>query len=327
MNDLVQNKIVEQKDILKIIEILNNFHREKMEMFNKTQSEIDAEEEEYNKWRDARYSSNNFDNYPDFQSKKHTNKLVYEKFAFSFYCVDGLSYEDKTYSEAQIIMNSGYSSFERITVSLDMTWNKTYQRDDYNYSDKNNANISVSVTFREDDVYTYYSTKSADADIKFLKSEINDVFNSLKPKYSSIIARRESIKYQSTLSISYIISAAIVVIVTIFLKNSEIKFFSYWQFLAFILLALIINMFIQPQKLNSLYKQIIPKKKTVYEGKELKKVDNIKEFKSTAEVHIGSNSYKAGKRDQIVEIQKKSLSSNFFALIFCIIVIFVVCMF
>ena len=115
---------------------------------------------------------------------------------------------------------------------------------------------------------------------------------------------------------------------TIFLKRTESNIgFGWWQLVAFIALALFINMFLTPSKLNSLYKLILPKKKTVYEGKELKKVDNIKEFKSTAEVQIGKNAFKAGKREQIVEIINKSKRFNAISLVISAIIVVIICMF
>lgn len=325
MNDLVQNKIVEQKDILKIIGILNDFYQEKNEIFSKTKANIEAEEQAYAEWNKERFNSNNISAYPEFVYQTHNNKLVYQNFTFSFYCEDGLSYEDKSYSEGQIILNSGYASFEKITIRLDMTWNKTYNSRDFSYSESNNANVSVTITIREDDIYTNYTSKNADGDMKFLKSEITDVFEGLKPKYSNLISKRESIKYNSTLAYAYLMATVIITVATFVFNNSGVEFaFDWWQIIAFIPVSLVCNMFIPAKKLTNLYKLILPSKKTVYEGKELKKVDNIKEFKRTAEVHIGKNAFKAGKREQIIAIQKKSKSLNLIALVFSIVVVFVV---
>jgi len=326
VNDLVQNKVVEQKDILKIIEIINNFYKEKNEIFDKTQAEIDAEEKAYYEWSSKKYASNDIANYPEFEYKTHYNKLSHQSFTFSFYCIDGLSYEDKSFAEAQIIMASGYSSFEKITINLDMTWRKIYNAKEYGYNEKNNVNLSVYITFYEDDIYIKYNSKNADADMKYLKSEITDVFEKLDTKYSSLISKRESIKYNSTLSYAYILSAVILTIATFVLKTINITInFDWWQLLMFIPTALIINMFIPSTKLNSLYKLILPKKKTIYDGREVKKVDNVKEFKSSSEVHIGKNAFKAGKREQIEAIKKKSKSANLISLIISIIIVFVIC--
>ena len=324
MNDAVQNKIVEQKDILGIISILNNFYKEKMNIFEKTKKDIEDEEEAYADWNNKRWNSNDIANYPKFEYKTHTNKLTHESFTFSFYCVDGLTYEDKSYKEAQIIMSSGYSSFEKIVINLDMSWQKTYNSQNFTYTEKNNANVSVYITFYKDDVFTKYSTKNADGDIRYLKSEISDIFDNLKPKYSKIIAKRESIKYQSTLAYSFYAAAGLIIFLSIMFQKMEVNFgFSGWQFILFIASALVLNMFIPPTKLNSLYKQIIPKKKTIYQGTEAKKVDNIKDFKRTAEVHIGENATKSGKRKQIEEIYKKSQTANAISLFISIVIVFI----
>ena len=86
-------------------------------------------------------------------------------------------------------------------------------------------------------------------------------------------------------------------------------------------------MLVPPTSLTKLYKQIVPNKKTVYEDRELKKVDNVKDFKRTSEVHIGKNAFKAGKREQIMKIYNKSKTANPLAFIFGLLIIFVVCIF
>lgn len=328
MNDMVQNKIVEQKDIMKIINILNDFYKEKQEIFDKTKAEIELEEQEYSKWNQERYASNDFANHPKFQFKTHNNKLTYQSFTFSFHCPDGTSYEDKSYVEAQTIMASGFDNYEKISVRLDIAWHKTYNHEEFHYEDSNNAGVTAHITFYEDDVYVNYSSRNADGDMNYIKSEISDVFDSLKPKYTSIISKRESIKFKSTLSIAYFISAAILVALTFMLKSYEIVIdFKWWQLITFPILSLLLNMFIPPIRLKRLYKQIIPKQKTVYSGREVTKVDNVKEFKRTSEVQIGKSALKAGKREQIMAIYKKSKISNAVTFVLAVLVLFFICAF
>ena len=86
------------------------------------------------------------------------------------------------------LLNTKKYSFN-YEVNLDNSVNtyiiKKNDRYEYKYNDKNNANLSVSVTFMEDDVYTHYSSKNADGDMKFFKSEISDVFEKYKVCYST----------------------------------------------------------------------------------------------------------------------------------------------
>ena len=323
MNDLVQNKIVEQKDIIKIIEILNNFYKSKKEIFDNTQRAIEEEEKEYSEWNKKRYESNNFSSYPKFGYKTHTDKLTYEHFRFSLKCKDGITYDEKTYVEANKTLSSGYENVERLSITLDLSWQKTYNKDNFHYSDSDRASINVHITFHEDDVYTNYSASNADNDINFLKSEITDVFDSLKTKHTDIISQRESIKYKSTLCYSFIISAIIVAVLSI-KEGGKVISFSGWEYLVFIVLSCFINIMMPTKKLNSLYKEIIPNKKTVYENKELKKVDNVKEFMRTAEVHIGQNAFKSGKREQIEAIRKSSKTANIVCFIISVILISIV---
>ena len=320
MNDKVQNRVVKQKDIMKIINILNDFYKEKMEVFNKTKAEIEEEEREYAEWRNNKFNAENYSEYPEFQYKTHYNKLTYGTFTFTFHCIDGTTYEDKPYAEAQNILAAGFSNYEKISVRLDLSWHKTYHQEKF-FDDSNNANVSASITFFEDDVYTNYSSKNADGDMKLIKSEISDVFDSLKPKYSDIISKRESIKYQSTLTISYMLS--LVFISVIAFSGMEIEF-KWWPMIAFPILTLLINVFVPKTKMIKLYKQIIPKQKTVYANRQTLKIDNIKEYQRTSEVHIGSNATKSGKREQIEDLHSKQKSLNFIVLVFAIIALFVV---
>ena len=276
MNDFVQNKIVEQKDIIKIVDIINNFYNEKMEIFNKTKAEIEAEQEAYSEWNKKKYESANFADYPPFEYKTHTNKFTYGHLSFSFYCIDGLTYEDKSYAEAQNIMSNGYSQYEKISISLDLSWNKTYNQNDFSYSDKNNSNVGLHLTFYEDDIYISYSSKDADSDVRYLKSEISDVFDSLQPKYTKLISKRESIKYNSTLWISSIFSAIIACLTPFAVDKLGMTITFQWlPLIVYIVLIPFINMIVPSTSLSKLYKQIVQNKKTVYEDRELKKVDNV----------------------------------------------------
>ena len=320
MNDLVQNKIVEQKDIIRIIEIFNNFYKEKKEIFDNTQRAIDEEEKAYSEWNKKRYESENFSTFPKFGYKTHTDKLIHEHFRFSLKCKDGITYEEKTYAEAIKILGSGYENVERFSITLDLSWQKTYNKDNFHYSDSDRANINVHVTFHEDDVYTSYSASNADRDINFLKSEITDVFDSLKTKYTDVIAKRESIKYKSTLGYSFIIAAIICAIVSVKEAGTLLNFTG-WEYLAFIVLSLFINILMPTTKLNNLYKVIIPTKKTIYQNRELKRVDNVREYQRTAEVHIGQNAYRAGKREQIEAIQKSSKTTNLVCFVIAVVIL------
>ena len=320
MNDLVQDKVVEQKDIIKIIEIINGFYKEKKAIFEDTKRAIEEEEKAYAEWRKKKYESTNYANYPEFTVKTHANKLNYENFSFSFHCKDGITYDNKTYAEANKILASGYENVERFSITLDLSWQKTYNKDNYHYSDIDRASINVHITFHEDDIYTNYQCSNADSDINYLKSEISDVFRALKPKYSDLISKRESIKYKSTLCYSFIISAIAVVFLSLNAPEGFINFVG-WEYFAFVLISLVVNILMPTTKLNNLYKLIIPPKKTVYENKELKKVDNVKAFRSTAEVHIGINALKSGKREQIEAIAKSSKTANIVCFVIAVVIV------
>ena len=203
---------------------------------------------------------------------------------------------------------------------MNISYKKNYQANDYTYDPSNRISQDVYIKFSEDFIYYTISGENCDHEVTELKTYVLDMFDRLSPKLTTIITKRNKIKFVSTLFLAFLFSSIITALSVYFLKDTIISLnlgnLKYLTIAVYLVLSLILNAAIPPFKLSQLYSNILPKKMTHYDTskKEMVTSDNLQDFVSSPEVQIGSNAKKANIRQEITRIskQRKILAAIFF---------------
>lgn len=324
----IKNVIVEQKDIIDIINSLNDYYKVKEEIFNETDKLIKEEDDKYKEWNKLRFESDDISNYPPFKRQTFQNKRSISSLYIDISYSDGSTLSKKTPEEFMTSLTiKSFSVIDSILINLDISYQKEYNADEYITDPRNRVYQSVYLKFTEDSIYYSVSGENCDAEVTDLKLIILNKFNSLEPRLSDLITKRNKFKYRATLATSFIISTILVVILAFVCKNYitfiDIKNFKYLFYVVFVVLGLFLNSLIPPIYLTKLYSLIIPKQKQEYSSYDRKtyKVDNIKDFISYPEIQIGNNEKKAGVRQTIRKYIKKQKIKNIFCFCLSIVVI------
>lgn len=327
----IKNVIVEQNDIIKIVNYLNDYFLDKQKDFEATEALIQEEENEYKAWSQKRQELNYPDNYPEFVRKEFQNKRDYASMSVDINYKDGSSYTNKPVDEfLSSLTHHGFAIIESLSINMHITYKKYYKADDYTFDPTNRIEQDVYVRFAEEYVSYNISGSNAEAEVTTLKEYILSLFHSLQPRLSEIITKRNKIKYNSTLYISFPITAilliAAAVVLNIYIPQLNVHQYRLWLIPAYVILSFFLNVIIPPFRLMKLYSLITPKQTVVYDSytKSLENVDNIKDFVSYPEVQIGSNAKKANVRQEILKIQKKSKTKNMISFIINIILVTIV---
>lgn len=313
----IKNVIVEQKDIYDIINAFKDYYQAKQVIFDETERLVKEEEARYNEWNEARYKSDDFANYPKFERQVFQNKRTSSSLTIETEYVDGSIVSGRTIEEfMKSIANIGFEKMQAITIHMDMTYEKEHKADDYISNPQNRVMQNVYVKFREDSIYYSVSGENCPYDVDEMKRIILDKFDKLEPRLSKLITKRNTIKYFSRLSISFILSAILVgalgFVGSKYLTMIDWSMIKYALIPAYFVVSFVLNMFIPSAKLSRLYSLIIPKQKQEYSSydKAYHKVDNLKDYVSYPEIQIGSNAKKAGVRNTIKKHIEKSKMKN-----------------
>ena len=317
----IKNVIVEQKDIFNLIKYLEGYFKQKQEMLNATEIAIKEEETAYAEWSKMRFDSNYSNvpaefNYQLFHNKRETASLTLDINYIDGSAVTGKSVDDFVHSLKTI----EFSKISSITINMNIAYKKDYQANDYTYDPSNRISQDVYIKFSEDFIYYTISGENCDHEVTELKTYVLDMFDHLSPKLTSIITKRNKIKFTSTLFLAFLLSGIITSAAIYFFKETIISLnlgsLKYLTIAVYLFLALILNAIIPPFKLSQLYKNILPNKMTHYDTskKEMVTTDNLQDFVSSPEVQIGANAKKANIRHEITRISKrrKILAAIFF---------------
>ena len=324
----IKNVIVEQTDILKIVNYLNNYYLEKQKEFEATEALIKEEEAEYTAWSKRRQELNYPDNYPEFVRKEFQNKRDYASMSVDINYKDGSSYTNKPIDEfLGSLAHHGFAIIESLSINMHLAYKKYYKADDFSFDSANRIEQDVYVRFSEEYISYNISGANAEAEVTRIKEYILSLFHSLQPRLSEIITKRNKIKYNSTLYLSFSVTAILLIAAAIaintYIPQLNLQQYKLWLIPAYVVLSFFLNVIIPPFRLMKLYSLITPKQTVVYDSytKSLENVDNIKDFVSYPEVQIGSNAKKANVRQEILKIQKKSKTKNMISFIINIILV------
>lgn len=330
----IKNVIVTQKDIYDLIQTFNTYFIDKEKIFNETERLVNEEEANYKQWNDARYSSNDFANYPEFKRQVFHNKRSSSSFTINTSYVDGSNIDGKSADEfIQSVSHLGFDKMEAITINMNISYYNDYKVDDYSSDPSNRVSQDVYIKFREDSIYYTVSGENCSAAVTELKSIILNKIDSLEPRLSNLITKRKKIKYRATFYRAFILSAILVCVLAVLLKKYvtiiDLYPYRYGYFAVYLLLSLFINPLVPSAKLSKLYSLIIPKQSKEYSSydKAYHNVDNLKDFVSYPEVQIGANAKKSGVRDGIKKHIKHSKVKNIIAFILGLAGVFAVIMF
>ena len=318
----IKNVIVEQTDIYDIIRAFNDYYVKQKQEFDETDRLVEEEEAKYRQWNDARFNSASFENYPAFNRQTFKNKRTSAKLSIDTSYVDGSTVEGRTVEDFyNSIANIGFDKIDAITISMNVSYYAEYKADDYSSNPQNRISQDVFLKFRQDSIYYSVSGENCPAIVTELKHIILDKFEKLEPRLSPLITKRKKIKYASTLSVSFIISA-ILMCGAMFVADKYLSMIDWstykFSFIpAFVIVALFLNTLMPAFKLSSLYSLIIPKQSKEYSSydRSFHNVDNIKDYVSVPEIQIGANAKKAGVRKKIKDIIQNSKKKNIIAFI------------
>ena len=324
----IKNVIVEQTDIYDIIRSFNDYFLNQQQMFDETDRLINEEESKYQEWNNARFNSADYANYPAFNRQTFKNKRTNATFAIDTSYVDGSTVEGRSARDfSASIANTGFDKIEALTITMNISYYAEYKADDYSSNPQNRISQDVYIKFREDSIYYSVSGENCPTIVTDLKRIILDKFESLEPRLSSLITKRKKIKYRSTLSIAFILTALMTCAASFFAKEYltmiDWSLYKYAFIPAFVVLSFFINTLIPSFKLSSLYAFIIPKQSKEYSSydKSFHSVDNLKDYVSVPEIQIGKNANKAGVRKTIKSIIKKSKQKNIIAFVISLVIV------
>ena len=281
---------------------------------------VQEEETRYNAWNEARYKAEDFANYPAFERRTFQNKRTSAVLTIETEYVDGSSVAGRTVDEfMKSISSIGFDKMQAITIYMDISYQAEYKADDYSANPQNRIMQNVYVKFREDSIYYSVSGENCPYEVDKLKGIILEKFDNLEPRLSKLITKRNTIKYFSRLSVSFILSAILVGALGFFasryLTNFNWDVYRYALIPVYFIASFGLNVFLPSAKLSRLYSLIIPKQSKEYSSydKAYHNVDNLKDYVSYPEIHIGKNAKKAGVRTTIQKHIKKSKMRNLIA--------------
>jgi hypothetical protein len=317
----IKNVIVEQKDIFNLIKYLEGYFKNKQEMFDATEAAVKQEEAAQAEWSKQRFDPN-YTNVPEeFNYQLFHNKRDLATLTVDISYVDGSSTTGKSVAEFVHSLNTKeFQNITSLTINMNISYKRDYKANDYTYDPHNRISQDVYIKFSEDFIYYTISGENCDHEVTELKTYVLDMFDRLSPKLTTIITKRNKIKFVSTLFLAFLFSSIITALSVYFLKDTIISLnlgnLKYLTIAVYLVLSLILNAAIPPFKLSQLYSNILPKKMTHYDTskKEMVTSDNLQDFVSSPEVQIGSNAKKANIRQEITRIskQRKILAAIFF---------------
>jgi len=318
----IKNVIVKQTDIYDIIKSFNEYFTTQQKIFDETERLVKEEEEKYNEWHKARFSSDDYANFPEFKRQTFKNKVMTASLTIDTTYIDGSSVTGKSSNEfIQSVAHLGFDKMEAITINMNISYMAEYKADDYSSNPGNRISQDVYIKFKEDSIYYSVSGENCSATVTDLKNIILNKFDSLEPRLSKLITNRKKIKYRATLHLSMILSA-VLICALMYVAKQYVTFVDLSPYkLAFIpaylIVAFLINTMIPSAKLSRLYSLIIPKQIKEYSSydKAYHNTDNVKDFVSYPEVQIGKSAKKAGVRETIKKHIKKSKIKNVIAFI------------
>ena len=317
----IKNVIVEQKDIFNLIKYLEGYFKNKQEMFDATEAAVKQEEAAQAEWSKQRFDPN-YTNVPEeFNYQLFHNKRDLATLTVDISYVDGSSTTGKSVAEFVHSLNTKeFQNITSLTINMNISYKRDYKANDYTYDPHNRISQDVYIKFSEDYIYYTISGENCDAEVTELKTYMLDMFASLSPKLTSVITKRNKIKFVSTLFLAFLFAGAITSAAIYFLQDTISTFnlgsLKYLTVAVYLVLSLLLNVLIPTFKLSQLYALIIPKKTSHYDTykKTMVNVDNIQDFVSSPEVQIGANAKRANVRQEIKRIhkQRKVLALIFF---------------
>ena len=317
----IKNVIVEQKDIFNLIKYLEDYFKNKQAILDETERAIKEEESAYAEWSKKRFDPNYPDNPAEFNYQLFHNKRETASLTLDINYIDGSAVTGKSVDDfVHHLKTIEFSKISSITINMNISYKKNYQANDYSYDPNNRVSQDVYIKFSEDFIYYTISGENCDHEVTELKTYVLDMFDRLSPKLTSIITKRNKIKFTSTLFVAFLLSGILTSLAVYFLKDTIISlnlgYFKYATVAVYLVLSLILNALIPPFKLSSLYALIIPKKTSHYDTrkKEMVNTDNLQDFVSSPEVQIGANAKRANVRSEITRISRtrKLLAAIFF---------------
>ena len=191
----IKNVIVEQKDIYDIIHAFSDYFSKQQQIFDETDRLVNEEEEKYKEWNTARYNSDDFANFPEFQRQTFENKRTSASLRIDTSYIDGSAVNGKDVDEfTESISHLGFDKMESITINMDITYHAKYKADDYSSDPHNNITQTVYLKFKEDSIYYSVSGDNCPAAVTELKEIILNKFSKLEPRLSPLITKRKKIK-------------------------------------------------------------------------------------------------------------------------------------
>ncbi len=278
----VANKIIIDKDLLEIFQLMNDELEENRKIAN--QEKIENEN-------------------CDIAEQHWTTKDLDAKYECTFNFHDDTSIKVDTYSDLLSLFQNRQREIKDMWVHYHYYYYLKDGRDiDY-------ISQSISMNISEDKMQIDVKLSSADDKMNQIYQLIKDKILKAPTRYSRIIRKRSFISYKIFFAFGLIPSLIICTLLLFIPTVREIFSSSYILYpISVLFLGFFIGSLFMGSKLHGLYSTLIPEQKYIgYDNNKRKSIykDDINDFLSKGEIIIGKNTNNIKKRKEIIKLEKK----------------------